>query len=65
MTKIIRLPAVVDKTGEPRSSIYRMIKNKKFPKQIKLGERSVGWVEAEVNAWIEKKVNESRCGGIK
>lgn len=60
MTKILRLPAVKDKTGKPRSSIYRMIAKNKFPKQIKLGQRSVGWIESEIDAWIEKHIRDSR-----
>jgi prophage regulatory protein len=64
--KILRLPTVIEKTGKPRSTIYWMIENNLFPKQIKLSVRSVGWLESEVNAWIEQRVNESRlCGDTK
>lgn len=27
-----------------------------FPRPIKLGEHSVGWVEEEVIAWIESRI---------
>lgn len=27
-----------------------------FPRPIKLGEHSVGWIEEEVIAWIESRV---------
>lgn len=63
MSKIMRLPAVIEKTGKPRSTIYSMIENDLFPKQIKLSARSVGWLEDEVNAWIAEKVNTSRGQG--
>jgi len=33
-----------------------------FPKAIKLGARSVGWLESEINAWIEAQVAASRKG---
>jgi prophage regulatory protein len=31
----------------------------KFPKRVRLGEHRVGWVESEVLAWLQKRV-ESR-----
>jgi prophage regulatory protein len=63
MSKVMRLPAVIEKTGKPRSTIYSMIENNLFPKQIKLSARSVGWLEDEINAWIAEKVNASRHQG--
>lgn len=38
-----------------RSSIYAYIQNNKFPKPIRLGVRAVGWMEAEIAAWIEQR----------
>lgn len=52
--KILRLPEVIDRTGLCRSSIYQKVIDGQFPKTIKIGgTRSVGWIEAEVSAWIE------------
>ena len=48
-TKILKLPQVIDKTGLSRASIYAFIKEGKFPKQIKLGERAVGWLSNELD----------------
>lgn len=53
--KILRLNAVMEMTGLPRSTIYFYMKNETFPKPIKLGERSVGWLEEELRAWIANK----------
>jgi len=33
-----------------------------FPTPIKLGARSVGFVEREVDAWIEAQIEKSRSG---
>lgn len=63
MSKLMRLPSVIEKTGKPRSTIYSMIEKNLFPKQIKLSSRSVGWLEDEVDAWIAEKVNASRRQG--
>ena len=58
---ILRLPDVKARTGLSRSSIYAYIKDGKFPQHIALGERSVGWYESEVDAWVasRKRVNRS------
>lgn len=59
--RVLRLPAVSDKVGMPNSSIYLMIANDMFPKPIKLSKRSVGWLESEINDWIEQRTHESRA----
>jgi prophage regulatory protein len=56
----LRLPQVKARTGLSRSLIYDFIKNNRFPKQVALGDRAVGWVESEVNGWVEDRINESR-----
>lgn len=55
--KIIRLPAVLDKTGLSRSSLYRLIAEGKFPRQVKLSERSAGWFEHSVNQWLSERIS--------
>jgi len=61
MTNIIlRLPAVLDRTGLSRSTIYLMISKNKFPNAISLGDRAVGWLEADINHWLEQKIEASR-----
>ena len=49
---ILRLPQVRQITGLSRSSIYAMEGSQSFPKRMKLGPRSVGWLESEVLAWV-------------
>ncbi|QQG36717.1 MAG: AlpA family transcriptional regulator [Micavibrio aeruginosavorus] len=51
---ILRLPQVITKTGISRSSIYDWMQKGTFPKAIKLGCRSVGWIEQEIDDWIAK-----------
>ena len=58
---ILRLPEVKARTGLSRSTIYLRIAEGKFPPPINLGERSVGWVEAEIDAWIAKRIEISRA----
>lgn len=57
---IIRIHDVIKKIGRSRSGIYQMINEGVFPKPIPLGARSVGWLEADINNWINKKIAESK-----
>ncbi len=57
---IWRLPDVMAQTGLSRSTIYSLVSQKKFPEQINLGPRAVGWLASEVSDWIEERVNASR-----
>lgn len=60
---ILRLPAVKSRTGLARSTIYLRITQGKFPKQISLGARTVGWLESEIEAWINSQIEQSRGTG--
>lgn len=53
---ILRLPAVIQRTGRSRSSIYQDIDRAVFPKPIKLGRRSIGWPILEVDTLIEARI---------
>ncbi len=51
--RILRLDAVLDRTGLSRSTLYRKMEHGAFPKQIKIAERCAGWRESAVNAWLQ------------
>ena len=57
MNKILRLRAAKDLTGLSRSSIYLMMRAGTFPKNISLGARAVGWLEADIQAWIDSRIS--------
>ncbi|ENR6546211.1 AlpA family transcriptional regulator [Vibrio cholerae] len=54
--RLITLREVIELTSISRSSIYKYISENKFPQRISVGERSVRWVESEVQEWINSKV---------
>lgn len=60
MPRILRLPAVRQRTGLSRSSIYLRIARGDFPAPIKLGVRASGWIEDEVDDWVAKRVLATR-----
>ncbi len=62
MVTIMRLPEVRRTTGLSRSTLYMRIAEGKFPKPVNLGGRAVGWLQSEVEAWLERQVEASRNG---
>lgn len=65
VNNILRLPDVKKCTGLSRSTIYAKLGKSEFPAPIVLGPRCVGWLEAEVQAWIAERVKLSRPEGAK
>ena len=54
---VLRLPQVLAKTGLSKTTTYLMIGEGRFPAPVRIGQRAVGWVEAEVDNWLAV-----RCG---
>ena len=59
-TAMLRLPAVKARTGLSRSTIYLRISESDFPKPVSLGGRAGGWIETEVNDWLNQQIEASR-----
>jgi prophage regulatory protein len=55
-----RLPDVLKRVGYSRSTIYQLIAEGRFPKPISLGERAVAWLESDIDAWIEARIESAR-----
>ena len=55
MTRVIKLAQVIEITSLSSATIYRLIKTGQFPKQLKLAQRSSGWLLEEINNWLESK----------
>ena len=53
--RILRRPAVENLTGIPRSTLYAKIAVGDFPAPIKIGQRAVGWLEIDVNNWLDSR----------
>lgn len=56
-TKLIKLPEVIEITTLSRASIYRLIAEGKFPKQVKLSTRACAWIEQDVLSWLNGRIN--------
>ena len=59
---LIKLPEVKELTTFSSATIYRLMSEGEFPKQIKLAERSSAWLLEEIYSWVEEKKDE-RDGG--
>lgn len=58
--QILKLPEVKRITGLSSSSIYRGASNGTFPKPIKIGDRSSGWLDSEISKWLHQRIEASR-----
>ena len=58
--RMLRLAQVIDATGLGKTTIYELQAEGTFPRRVKITSHSVGWVEAEVQAWLASRIND--CG---
>jgi prophage regulatory protein len=62
LRRILRLPEVEQRTGKKHASIYADIAKGLFPAPVPLGPRAVGWLEDEIDDWLEARINERDTG---
>lgn len=55
---LIRLSEVQKRTGYSKAWIYRLLKEKRFPQSVKIGSRSIAFVESEVDEWVNQRIEE-------
>lgn len=59
---VLRCPVVQQRVGMSRSTLYDRINPKSprfdptFPKPIRLGGSSIGWIEHEIQTWLEHRM---------
>ncbi|WP_175771596.1 helix-turn-helix transcriptional regulator [Burkholderia ambifaria] len=51
--RLVRMHGLLCRVGLSKSEIYRRIQAGTFPKPIPLGARAVGWLESDINTWID------------
>lgn len=55
VSTILRLPAVMLKTSLSKSSIYRFESLGQFPKRVRIGQNSTGWLSSEIDEFIASR----------
>jgi prophage regulatory protein len=51
MDAILRVDAVIARTGLSRVSIWRKVRTGQFPAPIELSANSIGWPESDIAKW--------------
>lgn len=54
---VIRPHRAVERTGLWSRTAHELMLRGDFPASFSLAERSVGWLETEVSAWIQERVS--------
>jgi prophage regulatory protein len=57
--KFLRRSEVCEKTGLSYPTLWRYERAGNFPARRSLGPNSVGWLEHEINKWIESRAKRS------
>ncbi len=52
--RILRIGMVCEVTGLGKSTLYRMMREGKFPPARRISSNSIGWRLSEVNAWMDQ-----------
>ena len=55
--RILSRTETENRTRQKKSKLYKSITEGTFPKPVKIGAAS-GWIESEVNAWIQARIRE-------
>ena len=54
--RVLRLAQVLEMTGLGKTTIYELQSAGKFPRSVKITAHSVGWMEDEVQSWLEERM---------
>ncbi len=60
--RLLRFPAVRNRTGLSRSTIWRLERQGNFPRHRRISRNAVAWLEGEVTAWIRSKAGQDHRG---
>lgn len=57
--RLMKLKEVLYICGISRSALYRQVDQGRFPRQVKVGARSVRWRKSDVEAWMSSRPSTS------
>jgi prophage regulatory protein len=55
---VLRLKDVQRRVSLSRSAIYARLAERDFPKPIHLGPRAIGWLQGDIDRWIESRARQ-------
>ena len=53
--RILSQETVLEKVPVSRTTLWRMERAGNFPKRIQISANRIGWLEADVDAWVEER----------
>ena len=54
--RILPISVVLDRVCMSKTTLYRLIKAGEFPKPILVGRQRVGFLESDIDAWINTRI---------
>ncbi|WP_081849788.1 helix-turn-helix transcriptional regulator [Marinobacterium lacunae] len=57
---ILTRKEVEKRTSFSRTSIYRLMDRGEFPRPIRLSANRVGWLESDLEQWLEQRTADSQ-----
>lgn len=58
--RILSIKDVTSQLGISKSGLYNLVRNGYLPKGIALGARKVGWLQSDIDEFIQKQLTKSR-----
>jgi prophage regulatory protein len=58
--RYIRPREAASRTGYSVGHLWRMERDGQFPQRVRLGERAVGYLESEIQHWLESRIRVTR-----
>ena len=55
MERMLRIKDVIKITAMSNSTIYELIKSNDFPRPKRIGKRAVGWLENDIQNWVDSR----------
>ena len=59
--KILKAKEVAQKTSFSTAHLRRLAKENKFPKPVQISQNRSGWLEDDIDKWIEGRIRENRA----
>jgi len=63
MEKFLRRSEVAEYLGISETTVWRWVRGGSFPKPVRIGPNTVGFLEEEIQAWLKHKKS-TQQGGI-
>ena len=61
-SRILKAKDVAERVSISTSQVYRLARDGRFPQPVKITENRSGWLETEVDQWIDECIRRSRLG---